>query len=53
MEKWVPEEGCGGFNITLPILPDGLDDFVERVVPELQPLGIFRRQYKGRIRRVF
>jgi alkanesulfonate monooxygenase len=31
-----------------PFLPAGLDDFVERVVPELQRRGIFRREYEGR-----
>jgi hypothetical protein len=28
-------------------LPGGLDDFVERVVPELQRRGLFRREYEG------
>jgi hypothetical protein len=30
-----------------PYLPAGLDDFVNRVVPELQRRGIFRREYAG------
>ena len=30
-----------------PYLPAGLDDFVERVVPELQRRGIFRTEYEG------
>jgi alkanesulfonate monooxygenase len=30
-----------------PFLPAGLDDFVDRVVPELQGRGIFRREYEG------
>ena len=40
--------GCDGFNIMFPFLPAGLDDFVDRVVPELQKRGIFRREYEGR-----
>jgi hypothetical protein len=28
-------------------LPGGLDDFCDRVVPELQRRGLFRRAYKG------
>lgn len=28
-------------------LPGGLDDFVDGVVPGLQPRGIFRRDYEG------
>jgi alkanesulfonate monooxygenase len=31
-----------------PYLPGGLDDFVDKVVPELQKRGIFRREYVGR-----
>jgi alkanesulfonate monooxygenase len=30
-----------------PYLPGGLDDFVYRVVPELQRRGLFRREYEG------
>jgi alkanesulfonate monooxygenase len=30
-----------------PYLPEGLDDFVDKVVPELQRRGIFRTQYEG------
>ena len=30
-----------------PYLPEGLDDFVGKVVPELQRRGIFRRGYEG------
>ena len=31
-----------------PYLPEGLDDFVDRVVPELQRRGMFRREYEGK-----
>jgi hypothetical protein len=31
-----------------PWVPGGLDDFVDRVVPELQRRGLFRREYEGR-----
>src|SRR5258705_10968061 len=48
MEEWLLTEGCDGFNIMFPYLPAGLDDFVDRVVPELQKRGIFRREYEGR-----
>lgn len=48
MEQWLVEEGSDGFNIMFPYLPAGLDDFVDRVVPELQRRGIFRRAYEGR-----
>jgi alkanesulfonate monooxygenase len=48
MEKWLMTEGSDGFTIQFPYLPEGLDDFVDRVVPELQRRGIFRREYEGK-----
>jgi alkanesulfonate monooxygenase len=48
MEAWLAGEACDGFNILFPYLPGGLDDFVARVVPELQRRNIFRREYAGK-----
>jgi FMN-dependent oxidoreductase (nitrilotriacetate monooxygenase family) len=48
MQQWLEEEGSDGFNVLFPYLPAGLDDFVDRVVPELQRRGIFRREYEGK-----
>ena len=47
MEAWLRTEACDGFNIMFPFLPAGLDDFVNKVVPELQRRGLFRREYEG------
>ncbi|MEH1887535.1 LLM class flavin-dependent oxidoreductase [Nostoc sp.] len=47
MEKWLIEEGSDGFNIMFPFIPEGLNDFVDKVVPELQRRGIFRQEYEG------
>lgn len=47
MEEWLMSEACDGFNIMFPFLPQGLDDFVNRVVPELQRRGLFRTRYTG------
>jgi alkanesulfonate monooxygenase len=47
MEEWLTSDGCDGFNIMFPFLPAGLDDFVEKVVPELQRRDIFRKEYEG------
>jgi alkanesulfonate monooxygenase len=47
MEQWLVEEGSDGFNVMFPFLPAGLDDFVDKVVPELQRRGIFRKEYEG------
>ncbi len=48
MEVWLMEKGSDGFNVMFPYLPAGLDDFVNRVVPELQRRGIFRTEYEGK-----
>lgn len=47
MERWLVEEGSDGFNVVFPYLPQGLDDVAERLVPELQKRGIFRKDYEG------
>ncbi|MBX9607127.1 MAG: LLM class flavin-dependent oxidoreductase [Gammaproteobacteria bacterium] len=47
METWLFDAGSDGFNIMFPWQPGGLDDFVDRVVPELQRRGLFRRRYAG------
>jgi alkanesulfonate monooxygenase SsuD/methylene tetrahydromethanopterin reductase-like flavin-dependent oxidoreductase (luciferase family) len=48
MEEWLYTEASDGFTIMFPYLPGGLDDFVDRVVPELQRRGLFRREYEGK-----
>ncbi len=47
MEEWLATEACDGFNVMFPYLPAGLDDVVDRVVPELQRRGLFRHEYEG------
>ena len=47
IEAWLAGEGSDGFNVMFPYLPGGLDDFVDKVIPELQRRGIFRREYEG------
>jgi alkanesulfonate monooxygenase len=47
MEEWLKSDACDGFIIMFPYLPGGLDDFVDKVVPELQRRGIFRKEYEG------
>ena len=48
MEEWLLTEGSDGFTVQFPYLPGGLDDFVDKVVPELQRRGLFRRDYEGK-----
>ncbi|MGA9948635.1 MAG: LLM class flavin-dependent oxidoreductase [Xanthobacteraceae bacterium] len=47
MQEWLETEASDGFTVMFPYLPGGLDDFVTRVVPELQARGLFRRDYEG------
>ncbi|TVY46719.1 Nitrilotriacetate monooxygenase component A, partial [Lachnellula occidentalis] len=44
---WLAEEAADGFTVCLPFLPQGLDDVTQRLVPELQRRGLFRRDYEG------
>jgi FMN-dependent oxidoreductase (nitrilotriacetate monooxygenase family) len=44
---WLAEDAADGFTVCLPFLPQGLDDVAERLVPELQRRGLFRKDYEG------
>lgn len=48
LEKWFRSGAADGFNLMPPLLPVGLDDFVAKVIPELQNRGIYRTEYEGR-----
>lgn len=47
LQHWFESHACDGFNIMPPHLPQGLETFVEQVVPVLQRRGLFRREYQG------
>ena len=47
MAGWFAAEACDGFNILAPTHPDGLEAFVDTVVPVLQERGLFRTEYAG------
>lgn len=46
LQQWHEAGVGGGFNIT-PDATDGLEHFVDEVVPILQGRGLFRRDYEG------
>jgi len=48
MEEWLTTNASDGFNMLFPFLPQGLDEFVDQVIPELQRRGIFRTEYEGK-----
>ncbi|MBJ6360120.1 LLM class flavin-dependent oxidoreductase [Paenibacillus roseus] len=47
LERWFREEATDGFMLMAPSLPDGLEDFVDLVVPILQSRGLVRSEYEG------
>jgi alkanesulfonate monooxygenase len=47
MEAWLTSGACDGFTVMFPYLPAGLDDFVAKVVPELQRRDLLRKSYEG------
>lgn len=48
IQLWFDSGAADGFNIMPPVLPRGLTDFVDQVVPILQRRGLFRTEYEGR-----
>jgi FMN-dependent oxidoreductase (nitrilotriacetate monooxygenase family) len=47
LEEWFETKAADGFMIFPPTMPEGLNSFVDLVVPELQRRGLFRREYTG------
>jgi FMN-dependent oxidoreductase (nitrilotriacetate monooxygenase family) len=46
--EWWHGHAADGFNVMPPVLPSGLEAFVDQVVPLLQRRGLFRREYTGK-----
>ena len=47
LQEWFEQGGADGFNVMPAQMPDGLNDFAELVIPELQRRGLFRKAYEG------
>ncbi|WAH59020.1 LLM class flavin-dependent oxidoreductase [Pseudomonas silvicola] len=47
LQEWFEQGAADGFNVLVPHLPGGLEDFADHVVPELQRRGLFRTEYEG------
>jgi FMN-dependent oxidoreductase (nitrilotriacetate monooxygenase family) len=47
ISHWFKNGAADGFNIMPPVLPSGLESFVDHVVPILQRRGLFRTDYEG------
>ncbi|MEU6541997.1 LLM class flavin-dependent oxidoreductase [Streptomyces sp. NPDC046859] len=48
IETWFTQGAADGFNIMPPVLPSGLDAFVDQVVPILRERGLLRTAYGPR-----
>ncbi|MDQ0634788.1 FMN-dependent oxidoreductase (nitrilotriacetate monooxygenase family) [Arthrobacter pascens] len=47
IQLWFENGAADGFNIMPPVLPAGLEIFVDHVVPVLRARGLFRTEYSG------
>jgi hypothetical protein len=47
MQAWFEAGAADGFMISGAVLPDGLCDFIDYVLPLLQERGLFRTEYEA------
>jgi len=47
LQEWLENDAADGFNVLAPTFPEGLNDIVDLLIPELQRRGIFRTEYEG------
>jgi FMN-dependent oxidoreductase (nitrilotriacetate monooxygenase family) len=47
IQEWFTTGAADGFNVMAPVLPSGLELFVDEVVPLLRKRGLFRTEYTG------
>jgi alkanesulfonate monooxygenase SsuD/methylene tetrahydromethanopterin reductase-like flavin-dependent oxidoreductase (luciferase family) len=47
IEHWITTGASDGFVLVPQVIPTGLDEFFDRVVPLLQARGVFREGYEG------
>ncbi|MEQ4205465.1 LLM class flavin-dependent oxidoreductase [Actinopolymorpha sp. B9G3] len=48
LQDWAAGGAADGFNVMPAVLPSGLEEFVDHVVPILRKRGLFRHEYIGR-----
>jgi len=44
--SWVDETDIDGYNLSRIVTPEGLEDFVDLVVPILQERGVYKHDYR-------
>jgi FMN-dependent oxidoreductase (nitrilotriacetate monooxygenase family) len=47
MQAWFEAGACDGFSLAIDVYADGIDAFVDQVVPILQRRGLFHLDYEG------
>ncbi|PPG27218.1 NtaA/DmoA family FMN-dependent monooxygenase [Pseudoclavibacter sp. RFBB5] len=47
MQEWFEAGACDGFSVAIDVYADGIDAFVDEVIPELQHRGLFHEDYAG------
>lgn len=47
LQQWFEEEAADGFNFNPAVLPHGMDDIADLLVPVLQDRGLFRTDYEA------
>jgi FMN-dependent oxidoreductase (nitrilotriacetate monooxygenase family) len=47
MQEWFEAGACDGFSLAIDVYHDGIDAFVDEVVPLLQERGLFHHDYEG------
>jgi FMN-dependent oxidoreductase (nitrilotriacetate monooxygenase family) len=47
MQEWFEAGACDGFSLAIDVYADGIDAFVDQVVPLLQERGLFHHDYAG------
>lgn len=47
LEEWYRYRAADGFMVLPPVMPSGLETFIETVVPILRRRGLFREEYAG------
>lgn len=45
MLQWMTEADVDGFNLSRTVMPEGLENFINLVVPELQARGVYKTAY--------
>jgi FMN-dependent oxidoreductase (nitrilotriacetate monooxygenase family) len=47
MQEWFEAGACDGFSLAIDVYADGIEAFVDQVVPLLQQRGVFHHDYAG------